>query len=311
MELRINKPTDIRPRFSVIIPTYNRAKKLLRGLNSLNDQTFLDFEVLVCDDGSTDDTRQIVDDFRPSIKFRDLRYFYAPNWGGPARPRNTGIREATAEWICFLDSDDSWHRDKLAQMLPHLEDHDLIYHAFNLVTASGKSTPLLARHLKRPVFRDLMINGHNGCIINSGVCVRRSILEKAGGFSEEKTLVGVEDADAWLKVARLTDAFKYIPERLGTYYLDGGNITVYNRSLFDKLLFLFNHHSPYLEDPTTIVGATRTNNYHLGRIMQMTGDLKKAKELYFSSLRSPNHRLAVRSLVWIAFIFWKQKTVRA
>ncbi|HMH22003.1 MAG TPA: glycosyltransferase family 2 protein [Puia sp.] len=296
-----------KPEFSVVIPTYNRAEKLLRGLRSLNDQSFLDFEVLVCDDGSTDDTRAIVERFRPEIRFRALRYFYAPNSGGPAKPRNIGIREAAAEWICFLDSDDSWHPRKLERLVPYLEENDLIYHAFDLVKASGKPTALTARSLKKPVFRDLMLNGHNGCIINSGVCVRKTLLKRAGGFNEDKTFVGVEDADCWLKVSRQTDAFKYIPDRLGIYYLDGGNITVYNRTLFDKLLFLFNRHSPFLGDPYMIARAARTNNYHLGRIMQITGDLKKAKELYTSALRSPNRGLAVRAMVWILFITWKQK----
>ena len=307
----INSQTK-KPVFSVVIPTYNRAEKLLRGLESLNRQSYVDFEVLVCDDGSTDDTRSVVEDFRPGIKFRELRYFYAPNWGGPARPRNTGIREASAEWICFLDSDDSWHPRKLERLIPWLERNDLIYHAFDLITASGRSTPLTAaRPLKKPVFRDLMLNGHNGCIINSGVCVRKTVLERAGRFSEDPSLIGVEDADCWLKVSRMTDAFKYLPDRLGVYYLDGGNITVYDRTLFDKLLFLFDSHSPFLEDPSAITRAARTNNYHLGRIMHRTGDLKAAQQLYHSALRSPNHRLAVRALAWTLFIHWKQKTFRS
>src|ERR1700759_5123285 len=96
---------DRPPTFSVVIPTYNRAQKLFRALHSLNEQTFLDFEVLVCDDGSTDETRSVVEAFVPAIRFRALRYFYAPNWGGPARPRNTGLAKATADWVCFLDSD--------------------------------------------------------------------------------------------------------------------------------------------------------------------------------------------------------------
>jgi glycosyltransferase involved in cell wall biosynthesis len=300
----------MKPTFSVVIPTYNRAKKLLRALDSLNRQTYRNFEVLVCDDGSTDDTRSVVEAFRPGGSFQALHYFHAPNWGGPARPRNTGIREAAADWICFLDSDDSWEPDKLERMLPYLPEHDLLYHAFTLVKAPGRSSALTARQLKKPVFRDLMVFGHNGCIINSGVCVRKKILQRAGGFSEDPSLVGVEDADAWLKVARLTNAFKYIPEQLGSYYLDGGNITVYNRQLFDKLAYLFTVHSPFLENPSTIARAARTNDYHLGRIMQMTGDLDKARELYHSSLRSPNRRLAARSLVWLLLIAWKQKTVR-
>ena len=83
-----------KPLFSIVIPTYNRSDKLLRGLKSLNEQTFSDFEVLVCDDGSTDNTREVVDKFRTEIKFRDLRYFFEPNWGGACLSKKQGDKRS-------------------------------------------------------------------------------------------------------------------------------------------------------------------------------------------------------------------------
>src|SRR5262249_39882767 len=121
-----------KPFFSIIIPTYNRDKKLLRALQSLNRQSFLNFEVLVCDDGSTDKTRELVDQFKKEKRFRDLHYFFEQNWGGPARPRNIGLRHSSAEWICFLDSDDLWYPDKLERVIPYCDKYDLIYHDFDL-----------------------------------------------------------------------------------------------------------------------------------------------------------------------------------
>jgi glycosyltransferase involved in cell wall biosynthesis len=292
----INLPSVV---FSVVIPTYNRSEKLLRALESLNNQTFLNFEVLVCDDGSTDNTKTLITTFTEIIKFKALRYFYAPNWGGPARPRNTGIAAAKGNWICLLDSDDLWHPEKLEKMLPYLNDFDLLYHQFILITSTGKSRTLSSRQLKKPVFQDLMLNGHNGCIINSGVSVRKTLLQKAGGFSEESILVSVEDADLWLRIARLTDRFKYVPESLGVYYLDGGNITAYNAGMLEKLQFLFNKHAPHLNNTKLIQKASFTNNYHLGRIRQQMGNSKEALRLYRSSIKSPNKTIALRSAYWI------------
>jgi glycosyltransferase involved in cell wall biosynthesis len=300
-----------KPLFSVVIPTYNRGQKLLRGLRSLNNQTFSNFEVLVCDDGSTDDTKEVVDNFRPGIKFRQLSYFFEPNWGGPARPRNRGINEAAGDWICFLDSDDAWYPEKLENTVPYLENYDLIYHDFDLVSDSGKPKPLKARQLHYPVFEDLMLKGHNGCIINSGVCVRKTTLIKAGYVNEDRILISVEDADLWLKIARITDRFKHLPKRLGMYFLDGGNITIYNQQMIDKLEYLFDLHAAFLKNDRLKISAARTNNYHLARIRQMMGNSKEALKLHHSSLGSPNIKLAVRSFYWIFYIYLRSKISRS
>jgi glycosyltransferase involved in cell wall biosynthesis len=294
-----------KPLFSIVIPTYNRAEKLLRALQSLNTQTCSDFEVIVCDDGSTDYTRTIVELFRAEINFRQLHYIFELNWGGPARPRNAGIKKATADWICFLDSDDSWYPTKLASILPYMKEFDLIYHDFDLINDAGKSKPLHSRQLEYPVFEDLMLKGHNGCIFNSSVCVRKKILQDAGGFSENRILIGVEDADMWLRVSRYTNRFKHIPQRLGMYFLNGGNLTTYDQIMIDKLQHVFNIHAPYLRDENLIALATRTNNYHLGRIRRIMGDSKEALKLYRSALGSPNNIISFRSLFWIVFLYGK------
>ena len=296
-----------RPLFSVVIPTYNRAEKLLRALKSLNQQTFPDFEVLVCDDGSTDETRTVVDEFRSQIRFLDLRYFFESNWGGPAYPRNIGIKKASSDWICFLDSDDSWYPEKLETMLLHLDGSDLIYHGVDLIDDSGKSKPLISRQLKYPVFQDLMLKGHNGRIINSSVCARKEIIEKVDGLSENRLLIGVEDADLWLKISRYTERFKYISKRLGTYHLEGENLTLYNQNMIDKLQLLFNLHAPYLPNDVMRNLAGKTNNYHLGRIRRIIGDSKNALKLYRSALGSPNHDIAFRSFFWIIFLYCRIK----
>src|SRR5680860_1084245 len=111
------------PTFSVIIPTYNRAKDIDQCLSSLLAQTYKNFEVIVCDDGSTDNTKDIVESYKDRL---NIRYDWSENWGGPARPRNRGIKLSQADWICFLDSDDWWCPNKLEECVKYLDNYDAV-----------------------------------------------------------------------------------------------------------------------------------------------------------------------------------------
>jgi glycosyltransferase involved in cell wall biosynthesis len=294
------------PLFSVVIPTYNREAKLHRALTSLANQTLLNFEVLVCDDGSADGTRRMVETMQRSVPYRSLRYFHDSNWGGPARPRNVGISKATAQWICFLDSDDTWYPEKLERLLPYIDDHDLIFHDFLLIDGDAQPKKLVGRNLHQPVFDDLMIKGHNGVIINSGVCVRKTLLISSGKFTEDKALIGVEDADMWLRIARKSNRFKHLPMTLGEYYLEGENLTVYNQKMIDKLNLLFDIHAPFLHRERARRMARRTLNYHIGRIVQKGGSEYESYRFYLSSFRSANLKIGFRSAYWLVYLMFRR-----
>ena len=111
--------------FSVIIATYNRNQYLKECLDSLVNQTFKNFEVIVVDDGSTDNTEETIKKFTDVLH---LKYVKIPNSGYPAKPRNVGVKNASAEWLCFLDSDDKWTKDKLKTCVSYLKDYDVVYH---------------------------------------------------------------------------------------------------------------------------------------------------------------------------------------
>jgi len=104
------------PKVSVVIPTYNRAAKVQHGIRSVLAQTFSDLEVIVVDDGSSDDTGQVL-----RHVFGDrIRYYFQPNQG-VCVARNKGVQEARGEWIAFLDSDDFWEKEKLEWQFKALE----------------------------------------------------------------------------------------------------------------------------------------------------------------------------------------------
>jgi glycosyltransferase involved in cell wall biosynthesis len=212
------------PQVSVVIPTYNRAKDLRRCLDSVVAQTFRDFEVLVCDDGSTDETAQVVGLYKGVL---DLTYRWNENFGGPARPRNLGLRLARGTYVALLDSDDWWAPRKLAESVRRLDaGADLVYHDMFAVRSTRQRFHWYrhgTRALATPAFDDLLKSGNAIC--NSSVVVRREILLRVEGFSEDRSLIAWEDYDAWLRIARITERFAQVGETLGYYWTGGGNIS--------------------------------------------------------------------------------------
>lgn len=101
------------PKVSIIIPTYNSAKYIHDAIESVLNQTYQDFEIIVMDDGSIDNTKKVL---RSYIESKKIRYFYQKN-KGPSAARNKGIREAKGEYIAFLGADDIWHKKKLEKSI--------------------------------------------------------------------------------------------------------------------------------------------------------------------------------------------------
>lgn len=239
---------------SVIIPTFNRSNELRRCLMSLKSQTFQEFEVLVCDDGSTDDTEDLVASFSNHLP---IRYFKLENFGGPARARNVGIKNANGVYIAFLDSDDWWCDQKLELSVETLlGGSDIVYHDMYLVKYMNQKyfcRKAKSRELKHPVLLDLLKNG-NG-INNSSVVVRKSIVDKVGSISDEKALIAWEDFDYWIKIAMLTDKFYRINVCLGYYWQGGGNISGSTRTTIIMNLIKDRYYDLFLDKKLIIDGS--------------------------------------------------------
>lgn len=193
--------------FSVIIPTYNRRQLLTKAIDTVLAQTFDDFELIIIDDGSTDDTKEVVADYDD----QRIQYFYQENQG-PAAARNLGLKHVQGEWIAFLDSDDWWLPQKLQRAVDYIEKcPDIkIFHTEEVWYRRGKLLEQKKKH-KKPdgyVYQKAL---PLCCISISTAVVHRSILEEAGGFDE--SFEACEDYDLWL---RLTSKYpvKLIPEFL-------------------------------------------------------------------------------------------------
>lgn len=284
--------------FSVIIPTYNRAKDLDRCLKSLQDQTFKNFEVLICDDGSTDSTREVVKKFNPVL---EIKYIYDENFGGPARPRNNGIKKATGRFIAFLDSDDWWYPNKLECSLSFLDNYDIIYHNLDKYYENNSSKgKVYGRKLYPDISKDLLING-NG-IPNSSVVIRKVIVDEIGFFSEDKELIAVEDYDFWIRASFVTTKFKLIYESLGAYWI-GGNISVSEKQvlraskLFDKYEYLLTNNE--------VKKAQLTRSFSSARIYHKLGLFEEAMSEYVKSIRSNNIVIRFKSGVGVVLCLLK------
>lgn len=179
-------------RIAVVIPTHNRAPVLAAALDSVLQQSAPPDECLVVDDGSTDGTENLVRRSYPGVT-----YLRQPHRGVSAA-RNLGIRQARADWVAFLDSDDRWMPGKLAAQRRALESCDrVICHTDELWIRHGRRVNPMRKHRKHGgwIYRHCLPL----CAISpSASMVRRDVLMDAGGFDE--SLPACEDYDLWLRL---------------------------------------------------------------------------------------------------------------
>jgi glycosyltransferase involved in cell wall biosynthesis len=214
---------------SVVIPTYNRARELERALKSVLAQTYPNWEALVVDNHSSDNTDDVVAGFGDSR----IKLFKIQNNGVIAASRNLGLKHARGEYVAFLDSDDWWSPRKLEKSINYLDEGaDVVYHDLFVASKPGQTIfwrKGRTRVLRTPAFEDLLVNG-NG-LQTSSVVARKSILQEIAGMSEDASLIGCEDYDAWLRAARITERFKRVPRALGYYWRGSGNTSSLERSI--------------------------------------------------------------------------------
>jgi glycosyltransferase involved in cell wall biosynthesis len=182
------------PWVSVIIPTCNRAEFLGKAVASVLAQTYPYFELLVIDDGSEDETAELLASFKPPV-----RYIRQEN-RGPAAARNLGIREARHDLLAFLDSDDTFDREKLAIQVAAMEKAPeyLISHTQETWFRNGRF--LNQKKIHRKESGDIFARSLNLCVVGmSTVMARRRLFQLFGSFDEE--LRCCEDYDLWLRVS--------------------------------------------------------------------------------------------------------------
>lgn len=189
------------PKVSVIIPTYNNSQYIVEALNSVLLQTYRDFEVIIVDDGSTDNTYKNITGIitaHPNL----LKYIYQENRGLPSA-RNIGIKNSCGEYIALLDSDDAWLTNKLEQTINNLEENSEISMVYSDMYLVNRQGDILHKWLQTKnnfcegyIYNQLI---KENFIIPSSVVIRRRLLDEVGYFDENITYA--EDYDLWLRIA--------------------------------------------------------------------------------------------------------------
>jgi glycosyltransferase involved in cell wall biosynthesis len=180
---------------SVIIPTFNREKMVAAAISSVLGQTFTGYEVIVVDDGSSDETRKAVSEFGARV-----RYFARQANCGVSAARNTGIINSNAPLITFLDSDDYWLPKKLEVQMDFFKKnpHAVACQTGELWIRNGRRVNPKKRHEKPS--GDIFIPSLKLCLVSpSAVMLKRSLLDEVGLFDE--LLPACEDYDLWLRIA--------------------------------------------------------------------------------------------------------------
>src|ERR1039458_7717935 len=205
---------------SVVIPAYNAFAFIAETLDSVLQQTFPPDEILVIDDGSTDDTASIAESFGPPV-----RVFRRPN-SRQGASRNFGVQKASCEWIAFIDADDLWEPNKLERQMTELASHpeaDLCYTDHERFAIEGRELRYFTKipfcspdQLGRLLFQR--------CAFQlSSVIVRRSTFLEVGGFATDFKVC--EDWDLWLRLFNMGKKFVACPERLLLYRMHGANVS--------------------------------------------------------------------------------------
>ena len=291
----------MKPFFSIILPCWNSEDYIDRCIVSILKQTFRNYEVVIIDNSSTDQTirkiKNIADD--------RFKFFNINNEGILARSRNLGIKHSKGEWIAFLDSDDWWTKDKLEVCFKYINNNiDFIYHdleikseRLNFIKKKNKS-----RKLIKPILIDLLVNMNP--ISNSSVVVRKNLLNKVGGISENNKLPAAEDYHTWLKISKITDKFLYLPFTLGYYFVHKASMS--NKDMSIPIRQAVSNFVSELNLKQKIKLETNLN-YISGRFNYLNFNYQKAKENLYKVLKEGSIILKLRSLFMITVIFFKFK----
>lgn len=222
------------PSVSIIIPTYNRAKYLNLTLQSIAQQTYQDFEVIVVDDGTPGDENESI-----CSEFEKVRYFKIKNSGGPASPRNFGIQKASGKYIAFVDDDDLWQPQKLDVQVKILDanpDFGLVHSCCEVIDENGVLQNEIVGRPRTPDVKhgdvSLRMIG-NWTIMMPTSLLRKEVIKKVGFFNEKMIAAG-EDVEYWNRASFFTK-FYYIDLPLTRYRIHSLNNSKINEKEYLKL----------------------------------------------------------------------------
>lgn len=225
---------------SIIMPAYNAAAYIKEAIDSVLAQTYLNWELIIIDDGSTDDTAKIVKE--ESLKDKRIRCYYQAN-GKQGKARNLGISKSNGKYLAFLDSDDIWMPEKLEIQVIEIQEKNVDLVFSDSYIFNNAETDLYKRmNIKGAVFYDrnsvqLFLKGNGIPILT--VLVKKEKIITAGGFSEKFDIQNVEDYHLWLKLLMSNNIFYSSDQVLAKYREHNNSATANDKIVLDKIPNVF------------------------------------------------------------------------
>lgn len=231
---------------SIILPTYNREGIIKRAIDSVLTQTFSDWELIIMDDGSTDETEHAVAKYLVDTRIS----FYKQINAGPIAARNNAAKIAKGDWLAFLDSDDEWLPEKLEKQWAKIKEANkeiVVFGNFYYINENNdklgeffgsKTKPYSGRILQRLLADNF--------VLTSSVVLPRQLFLNLGGFNRELNLVIGEDHELWLRLSGVLE-FHYIPEPIVLYRVHSVQLTKKKLATYLSVLKLYLHLFLYQE----------------------------------------------------------------
>lgn len=274
---------------TIITPAFNAEQYLKKTIESVLSQTFSDYEMIIIDDGSTDATKTIAQEYIKRYP-QKIKYIYQDNHG-LSHARNTGIKAAQGEYIALLDSDDEWFPNRLEESVKAMEADPLcgLVHS-NIMRIDTSNEPLEIpvrekQYLSGMIFKELLLRkAHIAC---PTVLFRKSCLETIGLFDESliKDQLGCEDRDLWLRLSR---KFKicYIDQVLAYYRMSPGSMSRNRERMMKARSYVIEKNVKDLPNADVLKKQAYAVIYKdLADEFLLEGDYEKARANYGQSLK--------------------------
>ena len=220
---------------SIIIPCYNSSKTIIRALKSVINQTYKNFEIILIDDGSIDNTKELIESFFIN-KEVEYKYIYQKN-SGPSTARNNGVINSNGEYMAFLDSDDEWHFQKLEIQMKLIIEKNLNFLASTYTYDNLENENIDEIELRQYSFTKLLFSNK---FSTPGVIMKKTFFQELGGF--DVSMKYAEDYDLWIRASIKEDLNLIINPKLFKLYKNAygdSGLSSHMFSMYKSELYLF------------------------------------------------------------------------